>query len=149
MGSDTRLVGYGDRVVLHYRISAGDGTEIDGTFGGEPVALALGVGELAENLERCLIGLPVGVRHVFYLAPEEAFGASDPEQVQQIPLDEFPPGMPLDRDSLIEFTLPNGAGLVGTLKGCSQTHATVDFNHPLSDCPVVFEVEVLEVLQKA
>lgn len=149
MSSDIRAVRHGDRIVLHYRLSAGDDAEIDGTFGSEPVTLLLGGGDLAENLERCLIGLQPGERHVFYLEPEQAFGLSDPERVQQIPLGEFPPAMPLDDNSLIEFTLPNGTGLVGTLKGRSQTHATVDFNHPLSDCPVVFEVEVLEVLQKA
>lgn len=149
MNGNSSPIRHGDRVILHYRLGAVDGTEIDSTFGGEPVTLALGGGELAENLEKCLIGLEPGGRHVFYLAPEQAFGTSDRSLVQQIPLEEFPPDMPLDENSLIEFTLPNGTGLVGILKSRSQTHATVDFNHPLSDCPVVFEVEVLEVLRQA
>ncbi len=138
---------HGDRLIVHYRLGTEDGTEIAGTFGGEPVTLTLGAGDLAENLEKCLVGLEPQGRHVFYLEPEQAFGASDGALVQEVPLEEFPPDMPLEENSLIEFTLPNGTGLVGILKSQSQTHATVDFNHPLSDCPVVFEVEVLEVLR--
>jgi FKBP-type peptidyl-prolyl cis-trans isomerase SlpA len=148
MSGNGGAIGLGDCLILHYRLGTEDGTEISGTFGGEPLTLTLGTGDLAENLEKCLLGLEPQGRHVFYLEPEQAFGISDGSLVQEVPLEEFPPDMPLEENSLIEFTLPNGTGLVGLLKSCSQTHAKVDFNHPLSDCPVVFEVEVLEVLRR-
>lgn len=147
MDHEERRAGFGDTLTLHYRISAWNGAEIDSTFHGEPVTLTLGNGELAENLEKCLVGLPVAVRHVFQLDAAQAFGASQPELIQRIPLSDFPPGVAPQEGSLIEFELPNGSRLAGRVESRTQSDALVDFNHPLSDCSVLFEVEVLEIVR--
>jgi FKBP-type peptidyl-prolyl cis-trans isomerase SlpA len=138
-------VAYGDTVTLHYRLSSADGHEFESTFGSEPATFTLGQGELSENLERWLIGLPAHETHVFQLEPEQAFGRSDPALVQRIALSEFPPDMPVEPRTLLEFTLPNGTQLSGTVLEKDANEAVVDFNHPLCDCPVWFEVEVLAI----
>jgi len=145
MSNEHKVVRLGDTITLHYKITAMNGEEIDSSFTGESVTLALGSNELADNLENCLIGIPVGERHVFQLEPWQAFGVSDPELIQEIPLNEFPEDMPTEPGSLIEFTLPNGESISGVLKSKTQDTARVDFNHPLSDCPIMFEVEVLDI----
>jgi FKBP-type peptidyl-prolyl cis-trans isomerase 2 len=145
MPENERCVRQGDTLTLHYRLSADDGSEIDNTFDHEPATIKLGANEMAENLERCLIGLPVGQRWVFNLEPWQAFGTSDPAMIQEIPLEDLHSDVPLVENSLIEFTLPNGSTLAGTIKSRTETHAVVDFNHPLSDCTIVFEVEVLSI----
>lgn len=145
--AEPRTVRPGDRLLLHYKLSALDGTEIENTFGGAPLAVGLGRNELPENLEQWLIGLSAGERHQFQLEPWAAFGASDPALIQEIALTEFPPGMPVEENSLIEFAMPNGTTLAGLVKAKTRSHALVDFNHPLSDCPVLFEVEVVEILE--
>jgi FKBP-type peptidyl-prolyl cis-trans isomerase 2 len=53
--------------------------------------------------------------------------------------------MRVEPHTLIEFALPNGSLLQGTVLEKTQDEAVVDFNHPLCDCPVVFEVEVLGI----
>jgi FKBP-type peptidyl-prolyl cis-trans isomerase SlpA len=136
----------GDTITLHFKISALDGTVIDNTFDGEPVTLTLGSDEIAATLEQWLIGIPCGERYVFQLEPWQAFGASDPELVQSIPLADFPEGLGAKEGSLVEFTLPNGTTLAGLVKSRTQTDILVDFNHPLSDCPILFEVEVKEIV---
>jgi len=138
----------GDTVVLHYRLAAGTGEELEGTFGGEPATLTLGRGELAENLERCLIGLASGEQRVFLLPPEQAFGHCDPALLQRLPRAAFPPDMAVAPRALIRFTLPNGNDLVGTVVECGAETVVVDFNHPLCDCPVQFEVQVLEIRRR-
>lgn len=141
----TNAVAAGDTVVLHYRLSSVQGHEVESTFGGEPAVFMLGQGQLAENLERWLIGLPLHERHVFQLDPAQAFGHCDPARVQRIPLAQFPPDMAVEPRALIEFSLPNGSLLSGTVLEKTQDEAVVDFNHPLCDCPVLFEVEVLGI----
>lgn len=138
-------VAQGDTVTLHYRLSSRGGHEFESTFGGEPAVIVLGQGELAENLERWLIGLPTHETHVFQLEPEQAFGRCDPALVQRVPLGDFPPDMQVEPHTLIEFSLPNGSLLPGTVLEKTQGEAVVDFNHPLCDCPVLFEVEVLAI----
>ncbi len=142
---DKKPVKPGDTLTLHFKITVMNGTDIDSTFDAEPIQLTLGNNELAENLENCLIGILPGERHVFQLEPWQAFGVSDPDLVQQIALDQFPAEMHIEPNNLVEFTLPNGTSLSGTVKSKTNTHAIVDFNHPLSDCPILFEVEVLAI----
>jgi len=102
---------------------------------------------LAANLENCLLGLPLHERHVFMLEAAQAFGCWSESLVQRLPLTEFPPDMVLAPQTMIEFQLPNGTTLPGVIREIDQSEAVVDFNHPLSDCPVNFEVEVLEIKQ--
>lgn len=126
---------------LHYRIGLDDGTEVLSTFGGAPATLAVGQGELAPGLERCLAGTGPGMRRVFLLEAEQAFGAHRAELVQQFPRDErFAPGV------IMEFSAPDGSRRAGLVRGADARGATVDFNHPLAGRRIRFEVEVLAVV---
>jgi FKBP-type peptidyl-prolyl cis-trans isomerase SlpA len=138
-------VAAGDTLVLHYRLCALTGEVLESTFEGEPATLTLGRGEMGANLERCLLGLPVGETHVFELPAEKAFGECDPARIQRVPLAAFPPEMTVAPRALIEFTLPNGSRLLGTVIERDATDVVVDFNHPLCGCPVRFEVQVLKI----
>ena len=142
----TRTALWGDRIALHYSLSAGDGTEVMNTFADDPVTIKLGEGEIEANLESCLIDLEVGRRYVFNLEPEQAFGLSNPEQVMDVPLDAFD-DLELEIGSLVEFALPDGETLAGQIKSANKDFATVDFNHPLSGCAVVFEVKIMDILE--
>lgn len=142
----TRTALWGDTIALHYSLSAGDGTELMNTFADDPVTIKLGEGEIEANLESCLIDLEVGRRYVFNLEPEQAFGLSNPEQVMDVPLDAFD-DLELEIGSLVEFALPDGETLAGQIKSANKEFATVDFNHPLSGCAVVFEVKIMDILE--
>lgn len=143
----TRTALWGDRIALHYRLFSSEGAEAISTFDDEePVMLTLGGGEIEPNLESCLIDLEVGRRYVFILEAEQAFGPHLPEQVMELPLDAFPDDE-FEVGSLIEFTLPEGDTLPGQIICKTATHATVDFNHPLSGCTVNFEVKIIEILE--
>ncbi|BCB25819.1 peptidyl-prolyl cis-trans isomerase [Sulfurimicrobium lacus] len=142
----TRTALWGDTIALHYSLSAGDGTEVMNTFADDPVTIKLGEGEIEAKLESCLIDLEVGRRYVFNLEPEQAFGLSNPEQVMDVPLDAFD-DLELEIGSLVEFALPDGETLAGQIKSANKDFATVDFNHPLSGCAVVFEVKIMDILE--
>lgn len=134
----------GDTVTLHFALSALNGSTLDSTLGLEPVTLRLGCGELDNNLEKCLIGLEIGNRYEFTLEPEHAFGHDDPTLIRQIPKAAFGAEVPAP-GSLMEFTQPDGETLAGVIREVGFDQVTVDFNHPLSDCVVRFEVEVLAI----
>lgn len=142
-----RQTATGDKVIVHYRISIPDGDVIMDTHDDEPVVLELGMGEIAENLEKCLYGLDAGDERTFNLEPEQAFGLSDPELVQRIDLEMFPDHIQVEVDSLIEFNLPSGDGVMGLILDKTATDALVDFNHPLCDYTLKFEVKILEILK--
>lgn len=143
----TRTALWGDKIALHYRLFSDAGAEAISTFDDEePVTLTLGNGEIEANLESCLIDLEVGRRYVFKLEADQAFGPHHAEQVMELPLDAFP-DEEFEVGSLIEFTLPEGDTLPGQIVSKTATHATVDFNHPLSGCAVNFEVKITGIVE--
>lgn len=133
-------------LTLHYRVSAVDGEDFVSTFGMSPSTLQMGGGQLAEFLEQRLIGLAEGERQVFELAAEEAFGATNPRLLERIARAALPSDVVLAENSVLEFSAPNGASFSGFLRQLDDTHALVDFNHPLAGKAIRFEVEIIAVL---
>lgn len=134
-------------LTLHYRLSGVDGTEFVSTFEMSPATLQMGSGQLAEPLERCLLGLPVGARQVFELPENEGFGAHNPRLVERIARSALPPEIELQENSLIEFGAPNGGpGFAGFLRELSDSTALFDFNHPLAGKAIRFEVHIVGIM---
>ena len=138
-------VASGDTVLLRYRLSTPAGEPIADSFGDAPEAFVISAGELAENLERCVVGLAEGAHETFHLGAGEAFGEPDPALVRELAREDFPQGFEPAAGSLVEFELPDGRVATGLIRSWNDATVTVDFNHPLSGCPVVFEVEVVEI----
>ena len=134
----------GDRVTLHYRLEC-NGHEVVNTFPDEPESFTLGSGELEIRLEALLLGLQVGEHAAYELGPDEAFGPRDEELVHTLPRSDFPTDMELEVGHGVQFDLPNGKSMMGTVLAIDGETVTVDFNHPLAGQPVNFEVEILSV----
>ncbi|MCS6785616.1 MAG: FKBP-type peptidyl-prolyl cis-trans isomerase [Thiobacillaceae bacterium] len=134
----------GDTVTLHYRLTCGGQTVAD-TFGDAPETFVLGRGDIEPRLELCLLGLRPGAHSRFELGPGEAFGDRDEGLVQRLPRDEFPADMALAVGHRVEFTLPNGQRVYGTVRQLDEAEVEIDFNHPLAGLPVEFEVEIIAI----
>ena len=134
-------------MTLHYRLQLEDGTEVLSTFGGHPATLALGRGELAPGLEKCLEVAEPGGSYVFELEPQQAFGERREELVQSLPRASFGDGIALGLEvgAVIEFSVPDGTRHAGQVRELNVHEVRVDFNHPLAGRRVRFEVEVLSI----
>jgi FKBP-type peptidyl-prolyl cis-trans isomerase SlpA len=133
-------------VTLHYRVALADDSELMTTFDSTPATLQLGNGELAPTLETCLIGLPVGERHVFILEAEQAFGAHNPQLLQRLARSALPPDIEPELHGAIEFVSPDGHPYSGTVRELEDRGLLIDFNHPLAGKSIRFEVEVIGIL---
>jgi FKBP-type peptidyl-prolyl cis-trans isomerase SlpA len=133
----------GSLLTLHYAIGFADGEQLVSTFGASPATLALGAGELAPGLERCLEGLEPGARRVFVLEPQEAFGARREELLRSVPRESFAPDAVIEEGAAVEFKTPDGDAHAGVVRGSNGSEVSVDFNHPLAGRRVRFEVELI------
>ena len=140
-----RIAAHGDKLSLRYALRLGDGTEILSNLDHAAAdTMTLGDGTLAPNLEQWLIGLAVGERHVFLLEPEQAFGLSQPGLIHTLPRTQVETGKPLQVTGLVEFTTADGQTLAGQILEIGEETVRVDFNHPLADLPIEFEVEIVQ-----
>jgi len=142
-----RTVAQGNTLELRYALRPRGGDDIISNFEDpEPDTVTLGDGTLAPMLEQWLVDLPAGERHVFLLEPWQAFGESQPELVQTLPKSDLPTGMEFEVDHLVEFAMPNGQTMAGHILEIGDEAVKVDFNHPLADLAIEFEVEIVRIL---
>lgn len=144
---NARSVAPGDTLQLRYALRPRGGDDIVSNFDDpEPDTLTLGDGTLAPMLEQWLIDLVPGERHVFLLDPWQAFGTSQPELIQTLPKTDLPAELNFTVDQLIEFTMPSGQTVAGRILAIGDDAVKVDFNHPLADLSIEFEVEIVCIL---
>jgi FKBP-type peptidyl-prolyl cis-trans isomerase SlpA len=140
----------GSFLTLHYRLSGPQGDVIN-TFDGQPATMTLGASELSPALEGRLLGLSEGSHTTFELAAGQAFGQRNPDLVQWVSrrlLAEFgDPDESYQVGDVVQFPAPGGQGaMAAAVRQVGETEVLFDFNHPLADQPVVFEVHLIGVL---
>lgn len=141
----SKLIATNSRVTLHFALRLEDGTEVDSTFEREPAVLVIGDGNLPEGFERYLFGLYSGDQETFTVTPEDAFGQSNPNNIQQFKRDEFAPDMELEEGLVLSFADARQAELPGVVKSFDDESVEVDFNHPLAGKTLAFEVKIIDV----
>lgn len=145
-----RVAAIGDTISLRYALRLTNGSEILSNFDdAQADVLTLGDGTLSPSLEKWLLGIGQGERHVFILEPEQAFGLSSADKIHQLPATQVAPNFSLQAGNLVEFTLPDGQTLAGKVLELGTDGVRVDFNHPLADLPIEFEVEIMQFHETA
>ncbi|HQS02629.1 MAG: hypothetical protein B7Y07_11620 [Halothiobacillus sp. 24-54-40] len=135
----------GDTITLHYALRLADDRLVDSSFDAEPMTFVLGDGRFEPRLEEALIGLPLGEHTRILLTPEFAFGTPDPLMIHELPRSEVPHHLSLQCDDVVEFDLPNGDAIAGTVRAINEETLTVDFNHPMAGMNIQFIVHILAI----
>jgi FKBP-type peptidyl-prolyl cis-trans isomerase SlpA len=138
-------VSEGTRVFLNFSVSLDDGSEVDSNFGGEPVDFVIGDGSLLPGFERLIFGMSAGERQMFTVAPENAFGQPNDNNVQYLPRDQFDDDIDLEIGLVFSFADARGGELPGMVISFDEEEVSVDFNHPLSGRTILFDVMVHRV----
>ena len=125
---------------VHYTGTLPESGELfDSSEGREALTFLVGHKQMIPGFERELMGASVGDRVEFTLSPEDAYGAHNPDAVQQVPIEEFG-----DIKPEVGMTLTSDLGPF-QLTDVGDQLATVDFNHALAGKSLTFNVEVVEV----
>ncbi|WIH18986.1 FKBP-type peptidyl-prolyl cis-trans isomerase [Photobacterium damselae] len=133
-------------VLIHFTIELEDGSLAESTYAlGKPAKFRLGDGSLTPNFEQCLLGLHVGDKEKFILAPEYAFGLPNPNNIHQININKFSAEAPAEVGTIIAFSGSDGQEIPGVVIAVEDEMVTIDFNHPLSGQTITFAVEVMAI----
>jgi FKBP-type peptidyl-prolyl cis-trans isomerase SlpA len=139
----TITIEQGTKVTMSFSLALENGEVIDSNFDSEPATFVLGDGNLLPGFEVPLQGLKAGDQAEFVIAPENAFGQRNPENIQQLMRDNF------GQESIAVgdvFSFQNGDGeLPGVVVEIGNELVKVDFNHPLAGRNIIFKVDIVEV----
>jgi FKBP-type peptidyl-prolyl cis-trans isomerase SlyD len=139
-------------VHLNYKLSNNKtGETIEETTTENPLVFLYGVGSMIPQFEENIEGKVIGDQCDFVILADHAYGISSAEQIVEIPLDvfkgedgtfdanQFPVG------SVVPMSDSEGNHLRGTVRSITDKFIKMDFNHPLADTDLKFEVEILHV----
>ena len=136
----------GDTVRVHYIGTLEDGTQFDSSRDSDPMEFAMGQGQLIAGFENAVAGLAAGESCKVTLAPEEAYGASNEEMIQNVPRKLMPEVVELKPGMVLQGQADDGRVDNFTVVSFTEEMVTLDANHPLAGKALTFEIELLEIL---
>ena len=134
----------GDLVKFHLIGKIDDGTELESTVGGDPIALTLGAGQHHPMIEAALQGMDEGETKTVDIPSDQAFGPRRDELVQTVPRDRIPAHIDLSLGMRLEAE-GGPEPLTVTVVGLEDDSVTLDGNHPLAGRGLVFDIQMVEV----
>ncbi len=134
----------GDNVKVHYTGKLADGTVFDSSDGGEPLAFAVGSGQVIQGFDEAIIGMKVGDSKDVVIPVEKAYGERNDEMVIQAPIDQVPPDLNPEVGMRLEMGGANGETLRVVVVEVAETHVTLDANPPLAGKELHFALDLVE-----
>jgi FKBP-type peptidyl-prolyl cis-trans isomerase SlyD len=133
-------------VTIRYRMwNAEDGELMDECDAEDPLVYLHGADNIAPGLERGLAGKTAGAHVELTLAPEQAFGIPDPDAVQVLAREEFPPEAELEPGTVFGAFDENEQEIVVYVLDANASEITVTANHPLAGLTLRYEIDVVDV----
>ncbi len=134
----------GDNIKVHYTGKLADGTVFDSSEGGEPLAFAIGSGQVIPGFDEGVVGMEVGESKTVHIPVEKAYGQRKDELVIQAPIEQVPPDLNPELGMRLEMGGANGEILRVVVAEITETYITLDANPPLAGKDLIFEIELVE-----
>lgn len=136
-------------LTIHYILKDADGEVLDSTYEDEegPMEFLTGHDEILPKLEAAILTMTKGSKKKVVLAPEDAYGDYDPENIEVVKKDELPEDIELEigTELIAEVDDDEDAEATCTISQIEGDEVTLDFNHPLAGQSLYFEVELLDM----
>ncbi|HET8729834.1 MAG TPA: peptidylprolyl isomerase [Moraxellaceae bacterium] len=138
-------IGPGKKVALHFSLALASGEVVDNTRpSGVPAEFVVGDGSLLPGFEKALMGLQAGDRRSVFIDAARGFGERNPDNQQTFTRLQFR-DMDLQPGLVVSFADRSGE-LPGVVTEVNDETVVVDFNHPLAGRDLVFEVDIIRVM---
>jgi peptidylprolyl isomerase len=144
-GDSVRAARDGDTVRVHYSGRLESGDVFDESAGSDPLEFEVGAGQVIPGFDEGVRGMRVGDERRVEIEAEDAYGPREERLVNRIARE----GMRLDADPEVGMSLlmqlPDGNQIPLTITEVSDTHVTVDANHPLAGEKLIFDIKLVEI----
>ena len=137
----------GDRVKVHYTGTLGDGEVFDTSREREPFEFDIGSGNVIPSFEQGVIDMAVGETKQITIEPENAYGPRREELVVEVKKNGFPEDIEPAVGQQLQTKQEDGSPINVTITAMTEETVTLDANHPLAGQTLVFDIELVEILQ--
>jgi len=134
----------GKTVKLEYTLTV-DGKEADSSKGRGPMEFKTGSGQVLPGFEKAVMGMKVGEKKSFKLAPGDAYGPVEPQGIQNVPKNQLPPEITPKAGMILTAQGKDGQSMPVKIVEVKDDVIVMDFNHPLAGKTLNFDVEIIEI----
>lgn len=134
----------GVSIKINYTGRLEDGQKFSSTKGKSPLQFKVGAYRKVKGLNNAVLGMRVGDKKTVTIGPEDAFGKYDESLVVAVYLDRLPANIKKG-----EYFVQKGAIGKWLVREVNEgdNKALLDGNHLLAGRALVFEIELMEIVQ--
>ena len=132
-------------VALHYTLTLDSGEIADTSEGRDPLSFLVGGGQIIPGLENELIGLAKGDKKTITVQPEDAYGVKSDNLIQTVERDLIPDSITVEIGERLQGQSEDGHVVEGEIVAVDENNIQIDFNHPLADEVLTFDVHVVDI----
>ncbi|WP_317931618.1 peptidylprolyl isomerase [Halioxenophilus sp. WMMB6] len=130
-------------VQFHYSAKEGD-TELESTYGDEPVLYLHGHDNLMPALEEALSGKSAGDDVSITLPPEQAYGERTEAEPRRVPIKHLVTKGKIKPGMIVQVNTEHGPMEAVVVK-VGLKNIDIDTNHPYAGKTLTFEIKILDV----
>lgn len=127
---------------FHYTVTDPAGKTLDSSRDKAPLTILEGAGQLIPGVENALKDLAAGEKRNVRIAAADAYGERDEDLVRTVARDRLPTDQVAVGD---RFSAGDeGSRSVFVVTAVTDTHVTLDGNHPLAGLELAFDLELVD-----
>lgn len=131
-------------VQFHYTLNEAEGSELENSHKGDPVAYLHGRDGIIPGLAKALEGKSQGEKLEVTLAPKDAYGTRNEESKQRIPIKHLLGTKKPRVGEVVAVQTEQGQRQV-TVEKVGRFNVDVDANHPFAGKTLTFNIEIVDV----
>lgn len=129
---------------FNYILKSTNGDVLDASEKNQPLPFLEGSSQILPSLEKEILTMAEGDKKHVKLAPEEAYGPHSEKMIMDVEKNELAHIPDLNIGTFLQLDLQNQARVVRVSK-ITDTHVTLDGNHPLAGQTLEFDIELVLV----
>jgi FKBP-type peptidyl-prolyl cis-trans isomerase 2 len=137
----------GDVVRVHYTGRLTDGTQFDSSEGREPLEFTVGAGQMIKGFDEGVVGMNVGDKKILNISATEAYGERDEQAIIEFPAANIPADMKLEPGMQLTLRNQHGQPVPVVVLEVQAEVVIMDANHMLAGKELVFDVELVEIIE--